>query len=76
MFHRSAGLAWDDLLDRWYDVRVKRTKRRPLPAGDIAIDLACLFIAVESAVTWLLIDVLLEEQALHSKCLFPGESRA
>ncbi len=65
MSYRSAGLAWDDLIDRWYDARVERTKQRPLPAGDISVDLACLYIAVQSAVTWLLVDGLLGEQVLR-----------
>lgn len=65
MSYRSAGLAWDDLIDRWYDARVERTKHRPLPAGDISVDMACLYIAVQSAVTWLLIDCLLGEQVLR-----------
>lgn len=65
MSYRSAGLAWDDLIDRWYDAQVERTKQRPLPAGDISVDLACLYIAVQSAVTWLLIDCLFGEQMLR-----------
>ncbi len=65
MSYCSAGLAWDDLIDRWYDARVERSKQRPLPAGDISVDLACLYIAVQSAVTWLLVDGLLGEQVLR-----------
>lgn len=66
MYYRSAGLAWDDLIDRWYDARVERTKHRPLPAGDISVDLTCLYIAVQSVVTWLLVDCLLGEQVLRT----------
>jgi 4-hydroxybenzoate polyprenyltransferase len=59
MSYRSAGLAWDDLIDRSFDGRVARTKTRPLPAGDVSVDIACLYIAVQSLATVLLVDGLL-----------------
>jgi 4-hydroxybenzoate polyprenyltransferase len=59
MSYRSAGLAWDDLIDRSFDGKVARTKIRPLPAGDVSVDIACLYIAVQSFATMVLIDVLL-----------------
>jgi 4-hydroxybenzoate polyprenyltransferase len=59
MSYRSAGLAWDDLIDRSFDGKVARTKIRPLPAGDVSVDVACLYIAVQSFATMVLIDVLL-----------------
>jgi 4-hydroxybenzoate polyprenyltransferase len=59
MSYRSAGLAWDDLIDRSFDAKAARTKMRPLPAGDVSIDIACLYIAVQSFVTLVLIDLLL-----------------
>ncbi len=62
MSYRSAGLAWDDLIDRDYDARVSRTKARPLPNGDVSVDVACAYIAVQSVVTWALGDALLGEQ--------------
>jgi 4-hydroxybenzoate polyprenyltransferase len=59
MSYRSAGLAWDDLIDRSFDAKVARTKMRPLPAGDVSVDIACLYITVQSFTTLVLIDLLL-----------------
>lgn len=59
MSYRSAGLAWDDLIDRSFDAKVARTKMRPLPAGDVSIDIACLYIAVQSFMTLVLTELLL-----------------
>ena len=59
MSYRSAGLAWDDLIDRSFDGQVTRTKIRPLPAGDVSVDVACLYIAVQSFVTVVLTNALL-----------------
>lgn len=66
MSYRSAGLAWDDLIDRSYDAHVPRTKSRPLPAGDVSIDVACLYIAVQALATVVLVQVLLPGQMMYA----------
>jgi 4-hydroxybenzoate polyprenyltransferase len=47
------------LIDRSFDAKVARTKMQPLPAGDVSIDIACLYVAMQSFVTLVLIDLLL-----------------
>jgi 4-hydroxybenzoate polyprenyltransferase len=42
MSYRSAGLAWNDLIDRSFDGKVAWTKTRPLPAGDVSVDVGIL----------------------------------
>jgi 4-hydroxybenzoate polyprenyltransferase len=51
MSYRGAGLAWDDVADREIDASVSRTKARPLPAGDISLPGALLYVAFQVAVT-------------------------
>jgi 4-hydroxybenzoate polyprenyltransferase len=66
MSYRSAGLAWDDLIDRSFDGKVVRTKTRPLPAGDVSVDIACLYIAVQALATILLVNALLPGHMLKA----------
>ena len=40
---RSAGCAWNDIVDRDYDARVARTRSRPIPSGQISTTQAALF---------------------------------
>jgi 4-hydroxybenzoate polyprenyltransferase len=40
---RGAGSAWNDILDRDIDAKVERTKARPLPAGEVRLKAAFLF---------------------------------
>jgi 4-hydroxybenzoate polyprenyltransferase len=71
MSYRSAGLAWDDLIDRSFDGQVTRTKTRPLPAGNVSVDVACLYIAVQSFVTLVLTNALLPGHLMEAT-LFGG----
>jgi 4-hydroxybenzoate polyprenyltransferase len=43
---RAAGCAWNDILDRDIDARVARTASRPIPAGQISVPQALVFIVV------------------------------
>jgi 4-hydroxybenzoate polyprenyltransferase len=43
---RGAGSAWNDILDRDIDAKVERTKARPLPAGELRLGAAFLFMAL------------------------------
>jgi 4-hydroxybenzoate polyprenyltransferase len=43
---RSAGCVWNDILDRDLDAQVARTQLRPLPAGEIKLAHACLFLCL------------------------------
>ena len=41
---RGAGCTWNDLLDRKYDAKVKRTKERPLASNKISPASAIIFL--------------------------------
>ena len=40
---RGAGSVWNDILDRDIDAKVERTRARPLPAGEVGVGPAFLF---------------------------------
>jgi 4-hydroxybenzoate polyprenyltransferase len=40
---RSAGCAWNDIVDRDIDARVERTRSRPIPSGQISVRQALAF---------------------------------
>jgi 4-hydroxybenzoate polyprenyltransferase len=43
---RGAGCVWNDILDRDIDAQIERTKARPIPAGEVSIIQALLFMAM------------------------------
>ncbi|KAH8691173.1 UbiA prenyltransferase family-domain-containing protein [Talaromyces proteolyticus] len=43
IFFRSAGCAWDDIVDMDVDRQIARTKVRPLPRGAVSTWAACVF---------------------------------
>jgi 4-hydroxybenzoate polyprenyltransferase len=43
---RAAGCAFNDIVDRDIDARVARTARRPIPAGEISVRGAAVFLVV------------------------------
>ncbi|MGE0658322.1 MAG: 4-hydroxybenzoate octaprenyltransferase [Reyranellaceae bacterium] len=47
---RGAGCTWNDILDRDVDAQVERTKGRPLPAGDVTVRAAMLFLLAQGLV--------------------------
>lgn len=44
---RGAGCTWNDILDRDIDARVERTRQRPLPAGQVTLRGAFVFLALQ-----------------------------
>jgi len=53
---RGAGCTWNDIIDRDYDGRVKRTALRPIPAGQVSAKQAFLFAVSLSLIGfWVLI---------------------
>ncbi|GAB4118854.1 MAG: 4-hydroxybenzoate octaprenyltransferase [Rhodothalassiaceae bacterium] len=52
---RSAGCAWNDILDRKLDARVARTALRPIPAGEISVMGALAFAILLSMLGFLLL---------------------
>jgi 4-hydroxybenzoate polyprenyltransferase len=47
---RGAGCTWNDMLDRQFDAQVERTRHRPLPAGEVTMRQAWLFLILQSLV--------------------------
>ncbi len=40
---RGAGCVWNDILDRHIDAQIERTRARPIPAGEVSIKQALMF---------------------------------
>lgn len=47
---RSAGCAYNDVIDRNYDAQVARTANRPIPSGQVSVPAALVFAAALSLV--------------------------
>src|SRR5882757_11519106 len=47
---RGAGCTWNDIVDRKVDARVERTRGRPLPAGEVTLRNALIWMVLQSAV--------------------------
>jgi len=47
---RGAGCTWNDIVDRKIDARVERTRGRPLPAGEVRLRDAVIWMALQSLV--------------------------
>lgn len=44
---RGAGCTWNDITDRDLDAKVERTRSRPIPAGQVTVRQAAVFLAVQ-----------------------------
>ena len=51
---RGAGCTWNDIRDRDIDAKVERTAMRPIPAGDVTLQQAYMFLAGQVAVGFLI----------------------
>jgi 4-hydroxybenzoate polyprenyltransferase len=47
---RGAGCTWNDITDREIDAQVARTRSRPLPAGQVSVRQALVWMAVQAVV--------------------------
>ena len=47
---RGAGCTWNDITDRDLDAKVERTRSRPIPAGQVSVQGALVFLAVQALV--------------------------
>jgi 4-hydroxybenzoate polyprenyltransferase len=47
---RGAGCTWNDITDRDLDSRVERTRSRPIPAGQISVPQAAVFLVVQALI--------------------------
>jgi 4-hydroxybenzoate polyprenyltransferase len=47
---RGAGCTWNDITDRDLDARVERTRSRPIPAGQVSVPQAAVFLVAQALV--------------------------
>jgi len=47
---RGAGCTWNDITDRDLDARVERTRSRPIPAGQVSVSQALVFLALQALI--------------------------
>jgi 4-hydroxybenzoate polyprenyltransferase len=47
---RGAGCTWNDITDRDLDARVERTRSRPIPAGQVSVKRAAVFLVVQALI--------------------------
>ena len=47
---RGAGCTWNDITDRDLDAKVERTRSRPIPAGQVSVTQALVFLIVQALV--------------------------
>jgi 4-hydroxybenzoate polyprenyltransferase len=47
---RGAGCTWNDITDRDLDARVERTRSRPIPAGQVSVLQAMLFLVAQALI--------------------------
>jgi 4-hydroxybenzoate polyprenyltransferase len=47
---RGAGCTWNDIVDRKVDAKVERTRGRPLPAGEVTLRNALIWMVLQSLV--------------------------
>ena len=69
---RGAGCTYNDIVDRDYDGKVERSRNRPLPAGQISVKQAWVFLIVQCLIGLsVLLQFNLETIALGVLSLFP-----
>src|ERR1700752_3756820 len=47
---RGAGCTWNDITDRDLDARVERTRSRPIPAGQVSVRQALVFLVAQALI--------------------------
>jgi len=47
---RGAGCTWNDITDRDLDARVERTRSRPIPAGQVSVTQALIFLSAQALI--------------------------
>src|SRR5947209_17014812 len=47
---RGAGCTWNDITDRDLDAKVERTRSRPIPAGQVSVSQAMVFLIAQALV--------------------------
>ena len=49
---RGAGCTWNDITDRGYDAQVARTRSRPIPAGEVSVTQAAIWMCIQALVAF------------------------
>src|SRR5258708_14626479 len=52
---RGAGCTWNDITDRDLDARVERTQSRPIPAGQVSVPQAFVFLVAQALIGFLVL---------------------
>ncbi|MEH2511943.1 4-hydroxybenzoate polyprenyltransferase [Nitrobacteraceae bacterium AZCC 1564] len=52
---RGAGCTWNDITDRKLDASVERTRSRPIPAGQVTVTQAAIFLVVQALIGFLVL---------------------
>lgn len=65
----GAGMVWNDWIDRNIDKNVARTKNRPLAAGRVTATEGFIWMMVQYAVSWWLMDIMLGGHDVYEKPL-------
>src|SRR5207253_10918196 len=47
---RGAGCTWNDITDRDLDAKVERTRSRPIPAGQVSVTQALIFLVAQALI--------------------------
>src|SRR6202000_3220848 len=47
---RGAGCTWNDITDRDLDARFERTRSRPIPAGQVSVTQALMFLLAQALI--------------------------
>jgi 4-hydroxybenzoate polyprenyltransferase len=47
---RGAGCTWNDITDRDLDAMVERTRSRPIPAGEVSVEAALVFLVAQALI--------------------------
>ncbi len=47
---RGAGCTWNDITDRDLDAKVERTRSRPIPAGQVSVTQALIFLVLQALI--------------------------
>jgi 4-hydroxybenzoate polyprenyltransferase len=47
---RGAGCTWNDITDRNLDAKVERTRSRPIPAGQVSVTQALIFLVLQALI--------------------------
>ncbi len=55
VFMRSAGCIFNDIVDKNYDKKVKRTKQRPIASGKISVQQSILYVLILCLISFLIL---------------------